>query len=760
LYNNFGYKTSATLFENQLDDENMSEEQMNQLATSYRLIHDTENAEIWYAKFIDLTEDTKNYLHYAQVLQSNGKNELAKEYFLKYDKISGSSDKRGELLASAINRMNEFQRTDIEIKNEEALNSKKLEFSPTYYDDGIVFVSTRDILEGSLNKDIWLDDNFMSLFFAKKNSDGTIQSPEEFSYHLNTRYHEGPVAFTKRGDQVIFTRNNFNNGVKIKSNEGVIRLKIFTAQKTGEDWGDAVEMPFNTNEYDECHPALSSDRQAIIFASNREGGYGGMDLYISKFVEDTWEEPINLGPNINTAGNEAFPFVHDDGTLYFASDGWGGLGGLDIFSTLTDEGGNWAEAVNIGAPINSKKDDFGFILNVLGTEGYFSSARNGNDDIYSFKAGSDMIKKPMISGLITSICAFEDGTENRISEVDLSILERNQTDGTVLGNADNTFTTNANGEIIYNMEPDKEYVIVAKKEGFKTSEKVFSTEGMTNESISFCVPMTELKSVSIKGVTTNMRDNSRIANATITITDLCTNKTRTIVTDILGEFTIPNVDCTCEWIVKADKNNYFSAADKIVIENNKCENGGVKNVVFRLASINQGVIDNAIASSDDNFGNSTDNSTGVTSTELGVGSTLELENIYYDFDDYKIREGAGLTLDELAAVMRVYPSMKIELIVHTDARGKKEYNQKLSERRAKYAVKYLIEKGIKYERLKYKGSGESRLRNHCQDGVECTEEEHQFNRRTMITVTAFDNKDVDVKYLNNPPEIIDRFKSK
>lgn len=386
MYEDLAYTEVIKLYESK---EKLSVEEMERIANGYRLNHDTQNAALWFGEVVLESYNPINFLYYAQALQSNGDFEKAKKYYLRYSELLGSeaADQRGVYLASAIDRMNEWGNDqDIVMKREDAINSEHLDFSPTFYKDGIVFVSSRKLTDTKKYK--WTGEYFMNLYYAAANQEGELEDVQSFSKMINSKYHEGPVAFSKNYDRIFFTRNDHLNGKLKKNKKGVMKLGIFTALYQDGQWTEPKAISFNTREYEECHPALSADGKYLYFASDREGGHGGMDLYVSEFNAGKWEEPLNLGPKINTPGNDVFPFVHDDGTLYFASDGWGGLGGLDIFYTQKNETNNWTSATNMGQPYNSRKDDFGLILNVLGTEGYLNSSRlggKGKDDIYSFK---------------------------------------------------------------------------------------------------------------------------------------------------------------------------------------------------------------------------------------------------------------------------------------------------------------------------------------------------------------------------------------
>jgi len=381
LYDRLGYKASIPLFEERGD---LSTEDLIKIANSYRLNHDVVSAEMWYAQVIQESEDPIHLLHYAQALHSNKKYEQAKENYALYNERIGGGDQRGERLKQAVERLKEFKHTQSNLTNESLINSGSLDFSPAFYQDGIVFVSSRPPKgKGTKNNstgsqlDPWMNDNYMTLFYTQKGEEGTLEQAQEFSSNISTKYHEGPVCFSQSGDKIFFSRNHYNNGKRKNDKQGIMKMNIYSAIRSGEDWTNVKELEFNTEEYDEAHPALSADGNRLYFASNREGGAGGMDIYYATFSGGKWSEPTNAGNNINTSGNEIFPFIHDDGTLYFASDGWGGLGGLDIFSAIETGDNQWEEPINIGTPFNSSKDDFGFILNTTATEGYLSSAREG-----------------------------------------------------------------------------------------------------------------------------------------------------------------------------------------------------------------------------------------------------------------------------------------------------------------------------------------------------------------------------------------------
>lgn len=468
LYDDLAYKEVIKLYESK---GQLSLEEMERIANGYRLNHDTENAALWFGEVVKEDYNPINFLYYAQALQSNGDYKKAKKYFLRYNELLGAeaTDQRGVYLAAAIDRMNDWkEEKEVILKREDAINSESLDFSPVFYKDGIVFVSSRKARNGK--KYNWTGENFMNLYYASANKDGELQSVKSFSKMINSEYHEGPVAFNKNFNRIFFTRNDHLNGKVKKNKDGVVKLGIFTAVRNDDGWSEPKSIDFNTVEYEECHPALTADGKYLYFASDREGGQGGMDIYVSEFLAGKWGEPLNLGPNINTPGNDVFPFVHDDGTLYFASDGWGGFGGLDIFSAKKEDKQGWSLATNMGQPYNSRKDDFGFVLNVLGTEGFLNSSRQGGkgkDDIYSFKR-NNFGEKLKASGTVRdgkSAIAYYQITNNHYTELTvekeeaIKILEKLQPEKTIQPAQEENVKEHSETNIPPNYRPEREVSI-------------------------------------------------------------------------------------------------------------------------------------------------------------------------------------------------------------------------------------------------------------------------------------------------------------
>lgn len=375
------------------------------LAECYRKVSDIDNAEYWYGQVVRLPEaEPEHYLFYGYMLQRNGKCDMAREWFEKFIEAN-PDDARGRHLLRACDYEEELERKNAGIYEIEHMpfNSGLDDFGPMYYGDGIVFAS--ETYQSGISKRLhcWTGNQFLDLRYVDRNEDeessdslacGSYEytDPENFSNQLNSKFHDATPSFSEDQGTIYFTRNNLLKGRARKDDEGIIRLKIFSAEGSGSggnaSFNNIESLPFNSDEYSVAHPSLSPDGLFLYFASDMPGGFGGMDLYVSEQEDGRWGPPINLGPQVNTEGQEVFPFASKDEKLYFSSDGHVGLGGLDIYYMEKKEGFNeWGDVINIGAPLNSRDDDFGFIINEENNHGYFSSDREGgfgDDDIYSY----------------------------------------------------------------------------------------------------------------------------------------------------------------------------------------------------------------------------------------------------------------------------------------------------------------------------------------------------------------------------------------
>lgn len=388
-FESFSYQEAIELYEILWEKDSLNENVSKQLATSYRMINNSEKSELWYARLVHSNLATSNdYLYYARALQSNKKYEEAKIWMDKYQKSTSISNFESIRPKQISDLKKDSSRYCVEPIS---ANSEQSDFGAAYYKNEIVFSSAKERSSIIKRNYKWNNQNYLRLYKAEVMQNGDLNNPKLFSGKLETNYHDGPVCFTADGNEMFLTRNNVSSSKRAKRDgEGVVNIQLYHCKKEGDNWSTPKLLPLNLEEYSTGHPALSDDGNSLYFISDRPGGFGGTDLYVATKTVSGWSNPKNLGEHINTSENEMFPFVTGD-KLFFASKGHYGLGGLDVFTIdLKQEN---AKPVNMGFPINTSKDDFGLILK--NGEGYFASNRlkgETYDDIYHFAIVSRLLK--------------------------------------------------------------------------------------------------------------------------------------------------------------------------------------------------------------------------------------------------------------------------------------------------------------------------------------------------------------------------------
>jgi outer membrane protein OmpA-like peptidoglycan-associated protein len=609
---------------------------------------------------------------------------------------------------------------NITLTNERTINTRQLEFSPAFFEDGIVFISSQKPASKEKVFDEHIESGTMSIFLARRDENGQLGKPQAFANSLVSSLHEGPLSFDKTAENIYFSRNNNeNNGKKAKYTEGVSRLKIYTAQRQGEsNWGVPTDLPFNENNSDACHPSISIDGDKLYFSSNRKGGYGGMDLYVcEKTNSGAWGKPRNLGPKINSAKNEVFPFIHADGTLFYSSDGLKGMGGLDIFYALwevADYSNSSANAprksgfntpINLGESVNSNRDDFGFIVDLDLRNGYLTSNRKdgvGGDDIYAFTVNEGTLfenlkeeKTPISEPVVAE--TSEPIKPNPTPKVEVKKVKPN-----IKTNARAKTNTPINSTVQSNPIKNEEKPI--KTVGEFTNLIVIDRQ--TGKPIANAVAAyLNLNDVSLSDIvaTNNGSKNAPFVNPDGTYNlEFVASKMTNKPTNTVGKAQF-KTDKNGNYVVNVTKEGYET--EQLTIKK-----GDVRDdIVVLLSRPTQHIA-------------------------IKEGVSFKLNNVYYNYNDAAIRPDAARDLDALFALMTKYPDMEVELSSHTDARGTPDYNLTLSQRRAESAVQYLVRKGIDSQRITAIGYGESQLKNHCASGVFCSENEHKINRRTEVKI--------------------------
>ncbi|NOQ74341.1 MAG: OmpA family protein [Crocinitomix sp.] len=534
------------------------------------------------------------HLNYGRVLMTQGDYDEAIVQFNEFLKDHPNDVVAGMLVASCYSINERFSDTTLYEISEIPSGDFTGAFSPTEYREGLVFSAEKEVFKGN-KQNPWTGNSYLDLYYIEKDQNGNWLSPELLNGDINGRFHEGPATFSTDGSTVYFTRSNYYKKKMLESQEDENNLKIFKATLVEDKWTNLEELPFNSDDYSCGHPTLSRDGNTIYFVSDKPGGYGSTDLYKSTLTDGVWGEPVNLGEELNTPGNEMFPYIHTDGTLYFSSNAHNSMGGLDVFITY-NYNDRWMKPENLNYPLNTNKDDFGFILSMDNVTGFVSSTRTNEDELYKFEKHKPTFNLYGFAHMI--------GTETPVEGVRIEITRAS--DNKVI-----SMVSDADGKFSYKLDTEETYNLYCTKIG--------------------CFARTdEISTVDLK-----------------------------YSQDFYANFEVE---------------------------------------------------------------------------EIIIDKPIVLENIYYDFDEWSIREDAAIELNKLVRILKDNPSIHIEMGSHTDARGTDSYNLVLSDKRAKAAVEYLISQGISADRLTWKGYGETVPLNDCINGVECEDDAHQLNRRTEFKV--------------------------
>jgi len=453
-FSNLSYKETIRILSKKAKSGDASPEVLAKLANAYYLNVEMEDAAKYFGQLIDANSssvDAENIYRYAMALKATGKYDGANKYMEQFASLK-PEDSRAILFSKSPDYLTTIDKLSGGFKLENLdVNSAVSDFGASFYKNGIVFASSRN--DGKLYK--WNEQPFLQLFYKEDGSN----SAKLFSTNVNTKFHESSASFTKDGETMYFTRNYYHNGKVSKTSDKVIGLKIYKATLNNGQWTNIVPMPFNSNEYNTAHPALSMDEKKLYFASDMPGTQGKSDIYVVDVLEDgSYGTPKNLGKKINTSGRENFPYVSNNGTLYFSSDGHPGLGGLDVFMANVDNLGK--APINIAKPVNSERDDFGFIIDEFTNLGYITSNRyngKGDDDIYKFSREDPCKQK--VKGTVK-----DKNTGAIIAGAKVLIYDANNKEV-------HSFISDAGGKFSYDSDCKQgEYRAVGSKEGYEPSE--------------------------------------------------------------------------------------------------------------------------------------------------------------------------------------------------------------------------------------------------------------------------------------------------
>lgn len=617
MYKNFSYVDAIKIYERIAQKGFVNQEMLESLGNAYYYNAEYKKALPWYEQLFQEGKykvKPEYYYRYAQTLKSVGDYTQADKMMAKFVELTNANDTRAALFEENKDYQTVIKNNSGRFQlNNASVNTENSEYGTAFYGDKIVFAGATDARKAKRGVSQWTGESFYDLYEAE-HFDQKLGSRKPFSSSVNTQFNESTPVFTKDGNTIYFTRNNYVNRKLGTDIENTILLKILRATKDKNgNWGNIVEVPFNSDQYNVAHPALSSDEKYLYFASDMPGTFGNSDIFRVEILGDNqYGTPENLGNIINTAGRESFPYISKDNVLYYSSDGIPGLGGLDIFAAKFNADGSTSKPVNIGMPGNSADDDFCFVFNSDSKIGFLTSNRpggKGKDDIYSF-------------------------------------------------------------------HEDKPLLFSCQK--------------------------------NIKGIVKDAKTKAIIANAKVILSDKVMKEVGKDQSKTDGTFTFEKVNCNdSHYYLRGEKEKYETAEVNVTV--------GKDEVVYEILLNPREV---------------------AIKKGMDLAKVFEIKEIKFDYNKADIRPDAAVELTKIVEVMREYPKMKIDIRSHTDSRGADSYNLKLSDRRAKATLEWIVKQGIDRKRLKAKGYGETRLVNGCSNGVPCTEEEHQENRRSEFIVVA------------------------
>ncbi|WP_306565676.1 OmpA family protein [Flavobacterium lindanitolerans] len=451
LFNRFEYVDASNEYLKLVDKGKADNYVYKQLADSYYNVFNTKEAIKWYAKATQEKQDAETYYRYAQMLKAEGKYEESNVQMQKFASMA-PNDQRAIAFKQDPNYLPKLK-SQTKLYDEKSLdiNSDQSDFGAVLTNDNtLYFASARNKSRKTYG---WNEEPFLDLYKATYNANGTFSEPVTVS-EINTKFHDGPASITADGNTMYFASESFKEGDFEKDKSKKLKfgqVYLFKATKEGDKWGNVKALPFNSKEYSVSNPSISKDGKTLYFSSNMPGSLGGNDIWkVVVNADGSFGTPENLGTKVNTEGNESFPFITDDNKLFFASDGRKGFGGLDVF--LIDFNKK-TDAINVGAPVNTSKDDFAFTFNTAKNIGFFSSNRTGNDNIYQ----------------ATPVCGVEVVTIVRdaktgaiLSDARVAILDDKK-------NVIETRTTAADGQVVYSVDCNRAYTLQVAKDGYESN---------------------------------------------------------------------------------------------------------------------------------------------------------------------------------------------------------------------------------------------------------------------------------------------------
>ncbi|MFH4968377.1 OmpA family protein [Gaetbulibacter sp. M240] len=470
LFNKFSFVKAAKVYQELVENNYNKDYALRKLADCYTFLRDPRNASRYYKTVVEQDYvPIEYYYKYAQALRGMKKYDESEAWLKRY-KDSGGVVNTNDFSKNANFISSIFTAKQQYFLDRVYFNSKFSDFGAFEQNGKVYFTSSRDEGLGIKRLYGWNEQPFLDVYVtdakSKKNVDYTNKLPGD----VNTMYHDGPIAITKDGRTMYFSRNNFNKDIETKDKKGLTNMKIYRATFVDSVWTNIEDLPINGASFSTQHPALNNDDTRLYFASDRKGSIGGSDIWYCDINPDgSLSNVTNVGPVVNTENAEGFPFLNNEGVLFFSSDGHVGLGLLDIYATIKGENEEEiASIINLGTPVNSSLDDFSFFMNPNGITGYFASNRKGgrgSDDIYAYHREPELHVEGVVTDAINTkpipfarITLFNDKNEQ------VAYME-----------------TDEEGFYQINIDRNQDYKIVANQDKYIDDYRTFTSKNIQTE---------------------------------------------------------------------------------------------------------------------------------------------------------------------------------------------------------------------------------------------------------------------------------------
>ncbi len=683
----YEYSAAIPLYKQYLEKSPEDYDAAKNLAISYKNNHNITASIETYKALVKLNKAVADdWYELVQLLRMNGNLVDARNFAVQYQQKN--SGEKAQNLIRSIDMNEEFmsEKNKYDVVNKTAQYSQSV-FSPVYYLNGLLV--TAENLGGP--KFGWTGRGYTKLYMTSLD----LSKLEPFATELMTRYNDGPASLSKDEKTIYLTSNN--NKMLQEEDVSTRKLQISAALFNDGKWKLAGLFQFNSN-YNVAHPTLRNDGNLLVFSSDKPGGQGGMDLYYcTKQPDNSWSEPVNISA-LNTSENEIFPLFDTSDNLSFSSNGLPGLGGLDIFNSK-NVGNTFSLPVNLKAPINSSFDDFSLISKNNMESGYISTNRFGTTETYDIAYFSKKESKVLLPETkpVVKISVLDKYTLTPLPYVSVTLKDDKN-------NIVFQGMTDPSGLLTVEDLPADNYRVQGILNEVTTTITNITKEEFTKSLIEKIITHNDPR-FTLSGVVTNLQNDQPVNGVKVTCENTVLKKTTSNVTKADGKFFF-QLEQASDFNVVGELKGWLSS-EEITATTKGLDRSKDLYVKIKLSM-----------------------------QQPKIGDAIRLDKIYYDYDKSDIKSRSAIELNRVVKLMNDFPDMKIELSSHTDSRGSNVYNQKLSQSRANSAVDYIMSKGISSNRITAVGYGESKPVNGCSDGVDCTEKQHQENRRTEFEIVS------------------------